>query len=54
MRTLPDAAVNDIFNHSSTPEHVKAGIHKLMTLKDEVDFYDVYHLTWGNKPADSV
>ncbi|MFD1803984.1 YlaC family protein [Mixta tenebrionis] len=54
VRTLSEEAVNDILNHPSTPDHVREGIGKLLSLKGEVDFYDLYHLTWGNKPAAAV
>lgn len=54
VRTLSDAAIKDILNSSLVPDTVKQGIEKLLMQKGEVDFYDVYFLTWGQQPASSV
>lgn len=54
VRTLSEAAVNEILNHHATPENVKIGIRKLLNMKGEVDFYDVYSLTWGRARASAV
>lgn len=54
VRTLSDAAIRDILSSSQVPDRVKQGINKLLSQKGEVDFYDVYHLTWGQKSAASV
>ncbi|MCU5774498.1 YlaC family protein [Erwiniaceae bacterium BAC15a-03b] len=54
VRTLSDDAISEILNHHATPENVKAGINQLLSKKGEVDFYDVYSLTWGNTPAATV
>jgi len=54
VRTLSDTAIAEIMQSSQVPERVKEGIRKLLTLKGEVDFYDVYHLTWGQQRASAV
>ncbi|RWR01384.1 membrane protein [[Pantoea] beijingensis] len=54
VRTLSDEAVNEILNHHATPENVKTGIRNLLNMKGEVDFYDVYSLTWGRARASAV
>lgn len=54
VRTLSDRAIQDILGSSQVPDKVKRGIEKLLTLKGEVDFYDVYHLTWGQQRASAV
>ncbi|QKJ88685.1 Membrane protein [Paramixta manurensis] len=54
VRTLSDEAVSEILNHPTTPDNVKEGVKKLLSLKGEVDFYDVYSLTWGHARAASV
>lgn len=54
VRTLSDEAVREIVNHPATPEKVKEGIERLLKMKGEVDFYDVYSLTWGQARASSV
>ncbi|MFU9135448.1 YlaC family protein [Erwinia tasmaniensis] len=54
VRTLSDTAIAEIMQSPQVPERVKEGIQKLLTLKGEVDFYDVYHLTWGQQRASAV
>ncbi len=54
VRALSDSAIAEILNSAQTPGHVKQGIEKLLALKGEVDFYDVYHLTWGQRRASGV
>lgn len=54
VRTLSEQAVGDILSNDKVPEKVKQGITKLLSLKGEVDFYDVFHLTWGQKSAATV
>lgn len=54
VRTLSDQAVSDILHSENVPDKVKQGINKLLSLKGEVDFYDVFHLTWGHKSAAAV
>ncbi|KOC90139.1 YlaC family protein [Winslowiella iniecta] len=54
VRTLSDTAIGEILSHHNTPEKVKAGIRHLLSQKGEVDFYDVYSLTWGHARAATV
>lgn len=54
VRTLSQQAVADILASKDVPDSVKQGINKLLSLKGEVDFYDVFHLTWGQKSAATV
>ncbi|WP_428944201.1 YlaC family protein [Pantoea sp. FN060301] len=54
IRTLSDAAVKEILASPTVPDKVKKGIEKLLSLKGEVDFYDVYRLTWGQQRASTV
>ncbi len=54
VRTLSTQATNDILNHPATPNNVKEGIRKLLSLKGEVDFYDVYSLAWGHARAATI
>ncbi len=54
VRTLSDQAVSDILHSENVPDKVKQGINKLLSLKGEVDFYDVFHLTWGHQSAAAV
>ncbi|PKH25383.1 hypothetical protein CIG19_06005 [Enterobacterales bacterium CwR94] len=51
IRTLSQEAVSQLMHNPSVPETVKGGIDKLLRLKGEVDFYDVFHLTWGGRKA---
>lgn len=54
IRTLSDSATEAILLHPATPEKVKIGIQRLLSVKGEVDFYDVYSLTWGQTRAGTV
>ncbi|MGB9097745.1 YlaC family protein [Erwinia sp.] len=54
IRTLSDKAIQEILASSQVSDKVKQGIEKLLSLKGEVDFYDVYHLTWGQQRASTV
>ncbi|EXU75578.1 MULTISPECIES: YlaC family protein [Erwinia] len=54
VRTLSPQAIEDILTSSEVPAEVKQGIEKLLRQKGEVDFYDVYHLTWGQQRASSL
>ncbi|MEM6161515.1 YlaC family protein [Erwinia sp. P6884] len=54
VRTLSDAAVKEILASPTVPDKVKKGVEKLLSLKGEVDFYDVYRLTWGQQRASTV
>lgn len=54
VRTLSERAISDILSSDNVPDKVKQGITKLLSLKGEVDFYDVFHLTWGQKSASAV
>ncbi|MDW8845450.1 YlaC family protein [Erwinia sp. P7711] len=53
-RTLSEQAVQEILTSSKVTDSVKQGIKKLLSLKGKVDFYDVYHLTWGQRRASTV
>lgn len=54
IRTLSPQAVNDILHNDKVPDEIKQGVDKLLTKKGEVDFYDVFRLTWGQKSAAAV
>jgi len=54
VRTLSEKAIQDILSSNEVPDNIKHGIEKLLSLKGEVDFYDIYHLAWGQQPASSV
>jgi len=54
IRTLSPQAVDAILGSEKVPDNVKQGVNKLLSLKGEVDFYDVFHLTWGQKSAATV
>lgn len=54
VRTLSESAVKEILASPTAPDNVKKGIEKLLSLKGEVDFYDVYRLTWGQQRASTV
>ena len=54
IRTLSDQAIEEILSSSQVSDKVKLGIEKLLSLKGEVDFYDVYHLTWGQQRASTI
>nr|WP_024966858.1 YlaC family protein [Pantoea sp. IMH] len=54
VRTLSESAVKEILASPTAPDSVKKGIEKLLSLKGEVDFYDVYRLTWGQQRASTV
>lgn len=54
VRTLSERAVKEILASPTAPDSVKKGIEKLLSLKGEVDFYDVYRLTWGQQRASTV
>lgn len=54
VRTLSESAVKEILASPAAPDNVKKGIEKLLSLKGEVDFYDVYRLTWGQQRASTV
>ncbi|PIJ50305.1 hypothetical protein BL250_11085 [Erwinia sp. OLTSP20] len=47
VRTLSSAAIDEILNHQAVPDAIKQGVQRLLTTKGEVDFYDMFHLTWG-------
>ncbi|WP_075183092.1 YlaC family protein [Pantoea sp. 1.19] len=51
IRTLSPEAVAELMAQPAVPDGVKQGMTKLLALKGAVDFYDVYHLTWGGKRA---
>lgn len=46
--------VDQILALPNAPERVKTGIAHLLQQKGEVDFYDVYYLTWGHQQAAKV
>ncbi|SFN06207.1 Inner membrane protein YlaC [Izhakiella capsodis] len=46
-RNLSNQAVNEILSHPSVPEGIKQGVQRLLATKGELDFYDMFHLTWG-------
>ncbi|WP_130835459.1 YlaC family protein [[Erwinia] mediterraneensis] len=54
IRPVSEAGVAAIMNNPETPERVKSGIQRLLAQKGEVDFYDIYYLTWGHKQASQV
>lgn len=54
VRTLSQQAIDAIMTSNQVPEHVRHGIRQLLLQKGEVDFYDVYHLTWGQQRASHV
>jgi hypothetical protein len=49
-----EQAISRILSLPEAPERVKTGIQRLLTQKGEVDFYDVYYLTWGHQEAAQV
>jgi hypothetical protein len=54
VRALPQHAIDEVLANRETPEAVKEGIARLMQQKGEVDFYDLYFLTWGNRAASKI
>ncbi len=54
VRTLSPEAIEDLLAARTVPDSVKNGIKSLLNRKGEVDFYDVFHLTWGGKKAAAV
>ncbi|MCX8957886.1 YlaC family protein [Erwinia psidii] len=54
VRTLSPRAIEEILTHPEVPAHIRQGIEKLLLKKGEVDFYDVYHLAWGQQRASLV
>lgn len=47
VRNLSPQAVNEILQHREVPPRIKQGVERLLACKGEVDFYDMFHLTWG-------
>jgi len=54
VQPVSEGGVKKILNLPDAPEEVKSGIHRLLRQKGEVDFYDVYYLTWGHQQAAQV
>lgn len=54
VQPVPAKAVSRIMSLPDAPERVKTGIDRLLKQKGEVDFYDVYYLTWGHRQAAQV
>ena len=54
VQPVSQQALDKIVENPGTPDRVRSGIDRLMKQKGEVDFYDVYYLTWGNKQAASI
>lgn len=54
VQPVREQAILRILSLPETPERVKSGIQRLLTQKGEVDFYDVYYLTWGHREAAHV
>lgn len=47
VRCLSPQAIDEIMQHQEVPAPIKAGVQRLLTSKGEVDFYDMFQLTWG-------
>ena len=54
VQPVSAGGVKKILNLPNAPEQVKSGIHRLLQQKGEVDFYDVYYLTWGHQQAAQI
>jgi len=54
VQPVSEGGVKKILNLPDAPEEVKSGINRLLRQKGEVDFYDVYYLTWGHQQAAQV
>ena len=54
VQPVSEGGVKKILNLPDAPEQVKSGIHRLLQQKGEVDFYDIYYLTWGHQQAAQV
>ncbi|MBY4838455.1 hypothetical protein HX773_12550 [Pantoea sp. B9002] len=54
VQPVSQQALDKILDNPHTPDRVRSGIDRLMKQKGEVDFYDVYYLTWGHQQAAQV
>ena len=54
VQPVSQQALDKILENPGTPERVRSGIDRLMQQKGEVDFYDVYYLTWGHQRAAKI
>ncbi|ARU92926.1 YlaC family protein [Tatumella citrea] len=54
IRAVSQQCINAINNDPEVPSQVKQGIARLLEKKGEVDFYDIYHLTWGGRSAATI
>ncbi len=54
VQPVSQQALDKIVSLPDAPERVRSGIARLMQQKGEVDFYDVYYLTWGHRQAAQV
>ncbi|XXN62709.1 YlaC family protein [Enterobacter ludwigii] len=54
VQPVSQQALDKILDNPHTPDRVRSGIDRLMKQKGEVDFYDVYYLTWGHQQAAHV
>lgn len=54
VRAVSEQCLRAISNDPDIPQRIKQGIARLQEKKGEVDFYDIYHLTWGQRRAATI